>query len=305
MWRPRAATSVATSTGELAVRELGQRPLSVGLAQVAVDGGRPDALLPQVLHQPVGAALGADEEQRLLLAPADGGGHLHLVHLVHLEEPVLHQRHGLGGRRHLVVDGVGQVALDEAIDGTVEGGREEQRLVGLVQPAQHPLDLGHESHVGHAVGLVEHQRLERVHRDLAPVAEVDQPARGGDDEVDPLAQLGHLAVDVGAAVDGDGPQPELLGQRGEDVVHLHRELTGRQQDECQRSRRAGGRDGAVCVPGGPGPLQERHAEGEGLARAGLGLAAHVTAGQRVGDGQGLNWKSADDAFIGQRLCEFG
>ena len=202
-------------------------------------------------------------------------------------------------------DRVGQVALDQAVDGAVERGGEQQRLVGLVEAAQHPLDLGHEAHVGHAVGLVEHQRLELVDGELAPVAEVDQAARRGDDQVDALAELGHLAVDVGTAVDGDGVQPELLGQRGQDVVHLHGELTRREQDERQRLGRAGGRRGALRLPGRLGPLQERHAEGEGLARARLGLAADVAPGQGVGDGQGLNWKSADDAFIGQRFVQFG
>ena len=84
---------------------------------------------------------------------------------------------GLGGRGHLVEDRVGQVALDQAVDGAVERGREQQRLVRLLEAAQHPLDLGHEAHVRHAVGLVEHQRLELVDRELAPVAEVDEAAR--------------------------------------------------------------------------------------------------------------------------------
>ena len=121
--------------------------------------------------------------------------------------------------------------------------------MGLVEPAQHPLDLGHEAHVGHAVGLVEHQHLELVDRQLAPVAEVDEAPRGGDDDVDPLAELGDLAVDVGAAVDGHGVQPELLGQRGQDVVDLDGQLPRRQQDEGERPGRArGGRPCASRVP---------------------------------------------------------
>ena len=144
-----------------------------------------------------------------------------------------------------------------------------------------------------------------VHRDLAPVAQVDEPARGGDDHVDALAQLGDLAVDVGAAVDGDGPEPEPLGQRGQDVVHLDGQLPGRAAGPGPAAGPGGWRR---AVPLGVtrrlGPLQERQTEGQGLARAGLGLAAHVTPGQGVGDGQGLNWKSADDALIGQRFGEF-
>ena len=131
-----------------------------------------------------------------------------------------------------------------------------------------------------------------------------RPGRG-DDQVHALAELGHLPVDVGAAVDGDGMQPQLLGQRGQDVVHLHGELTRRQQDQRQRFGGAGGRRRSLRIPRRLGPLQERHAEGERLARAGLGLAADVAPGQGVGDGQRLNWKRADDAFIGQRFVQFG
>ncbi len=81
------------------------------------------------------------------------------------------------------------------------------------QPAQHPLDLGHEPHVGHTVGLVEHQGLDVGHRQLAPVAEVDEAARGGDDHVHAASQLLDLALDVGPAVDGGDPADRRLGQR--------------------------------------------------------------------------------------------
>ena len=82
-------------------------------------------------------------------------------------------------------DRIGQVAADQPVHRTVEGGGEQQRLVVALEAAEHPLDLGHEPHVGHPVGLVEHQRLDVGHRQLAPVAQVDQAARGGDDHVHP------------------------------------------------------------------------------------------------------------------------
>ena len=74
-------------------------------------------------------------------------------------------------------DRIVHVAADQPVDGTVERGREQQGLVVALEAAQHPLDLGHEAHVGHAVGLVEHQGLEVGDGQLAPVAEVDEPAR--------------------------------------------------------------------------------------------------------------------------------
>ena len=177
--------------------------------------------------------------------------------------------------------------------------------MGLVQATEYPLDLGHEAHVGHPVGLVEHQRLELVDGQLAPVTEVDEAARGGDNEVHAFAELGHLPVDVSTAVDGDGVEPKFLGQRGQHLVHLHGELPRREQDQRQRLGRTGGLGGALRIPRRLGPLQERHPEGERLARPRLGLATDVAAGQSVGDGQGLNGKGADDAFIRQRLVQFG
>jgi hypothetical protein len=54
--------------GQLALGEVLQGPLPVGLAEVAVDGVGLDALLPELLDQPVGAPLGAHEDQGLLLS---------------------------------------------------------------------------------------------------------------------------------------------------------------------------------------------------------------------------------------------
>ena len=139
--------------------------------------------------------------------------------------------------------GVGQVAAHQPVDGAVEGGREQQGLVLPLEAAQHPLHLGHEAHVGHAVGLVEHEDLDVGHRQLAPVAEVDQPARRGDDDVDAPAELLDLALDVGAAVDGDDPQPGRLGQGLEHVGHLDGELAGGDEDQGPGAARLGGPGG--------------------------------------------------------------
>ena len=121
----------------------------------------------------------------------------------------------------------------------------------------------------------------------------------------PLRSLVDLAVDVGPAVDGDGAQPDASGQR----ARARRAPARRAPGSGAARGPAAGPGGwpapaGLGLPGRLGPLEQRHAEGEGLARAGLGLAADVAAGQGVGDGQRLNWKSADDSFIGQRFGEF-
>ena len=157
----------------------------------------------------------------------------------------------------LVEHGVGHVAADEAVHGTVEGGREQQGLVVPLEAAEHPLDLGHEAHVGHAVGLVEDDFLEVRHRQLTTVAEVDEPPGGGDDDVDAPAELLDLALDVGAAVDGHGVESGRLGQRLEHLAHLDGEL------RVGTSTSAFGRPGAVDR-GRLGALQQGHAERQRL-----------------------------------------
>ena len=54
-----------------------------------------------------------------------------------------------------------------------------------------------------------------------------------------------------------------------------------------------------------GPLEEREAEGQGLARAGLGLAADVAAGEGVADGQRLDGERGVDAVGAQARDEIG
>ena len=66
MSMPRAATSVATRSVDAAGLEVGERANALRLALVAVDGGGGDAVLLQLLGQPVGAVLGAGEDERLL-----------------------------------------------------------------------------------------------------------------------------------------------------------------------------------------------------------------------------------------------
>ena len=294
MSRPAGGHVGGHQGGQLAVAEVLQGPLAVGLAQVAVDGVGSDPLLAQLLDQPVGAPLGAHEDQGLLRVATDGGAHLDPVHLVHLEEPVLHGVDGGAGRGHLVQHRIGQVAAHQPVDGAVEGGREQQRLVLPLETPEHPLDLGHEPHVGHAVGLVEDQGLDVGHRQLAPVAEVDEPAGRGDDHVDPAAELLHLPLDVRPAVDGGDPQPRLLGQWLEDLADLHGQLTGGDQHQGAGTARLGG-------PGRHGALEERDAEGQRLARSGLGLAAHVPPGQGVGHGHRLDGEGGGDPLGGEGL----
>ena len=134
---------------------------------------------------------------------------------------------------------------------------------------QDPLDLRGEAVVGHPVGLVERDDLHVVERHLVRLDEVDQAQRRGDHDLDALGQFIDLVVTGGAAVDGQHPHAGVMGDGLEDLGDLDGEFAGRNEHEPERTRRLG-------LVGDP--RQHRHAECEGLARAGLGASADVLAG---------------------------
>jgi hypothetical protein len=92
------------------------------------------------------------------------------------------------------------------------------------------------------------------------------------------------------------PAGGRLRQWFEHFAHLHRELTGGYQHQGPGASGLGGR----C---GHGALEERHAEGEGLPRAGLGLAAHVTTGQGIDHGHGLDGEGSVDSLLLEGLTD--
>src|ERR1035437_2254744 len=172
------AVDVKTTRGDVGRHEHGQllglkvrqRLFALALAKVAVNRGGVHSFFLQLLHESVGAALGATEDERLVKGVADRGRHLDAVHLMDLQKVVHHSRDRLGVAHDFVKDRIGEVALDQSIDGAVERRGKEQGLVRARHDAtQHPLHLGHEAHVGHAVGLVEDEYVQTLHVHLTTV----------------------------------------------------------------------------------------------------------------------------------------
>ncbi len=79
---------------------------------------------------------------------------------------------------------VGEVVLDERGDVTVERGGEQQPLAAGRRLVEQPAHHRQEAEVGHVVGLVEHGDLDRVEVAGAALDQVDEPAGGGDEDVD-------------------------------------------------------------------------------------------------------------------------
>ena len=200
---PRAATSVATSTCTLPAGE-------VGSARSRAPWRRSPWMAPartpsrrSCVDEPVGAALGAHEHQGAVGAPAIDAATFTLS-IWWTARKTWSISSTVGSASSTSCEhGVVHVAVDQALDRAVERRREQHRLVLGRDAVEDLLDLGHEAHVGHAVGLVDDEHLDVARRTSSPrsMRSMSRPGRA-DDDVDALLQRGDLRVHGHAAVDG-------------------------------------------------------------------------------------------------------
>ncbi len=160
MSRPRAATSVATSTSRVALAEAVHDPIALGLVHAAVERGRfvaPTAEpLGQLVHLDPRPA--EDERGRRILEVQDAAERGQLV-----GARARRRRPGARApcRRRLALGvdrdprRVPQVALRHARDGPEMVAENERRLARRRVAAEHRLEVLGEAHVEHLVRLVE------------------------------------------------------------------------------------------------------------------------------------------------------
>ena len=151
-------------------------------------------------------------------------------------------------------------SADETLDLVRHGCRKEQVLSLLRQGRQDPADIREESHVEHAVRLVEDHHLDVAEPCLAATEVVEEPAGGRDQQIEAGGQTALLRLQTHAAENDSAAQPEPPAVSPGHLVDLYRELTSRgdHQRAWMAQRRATGET-----------LQDRQQEGRRLARAGL------------------------------------
>ncbi len=142
---------------------------------------------------------------------------------------------------------------------------------------------------------------------LLLAGEVQQSARGADDHVDALLQGFHLGLVGPAAVDREDPYVAHLAGGQQVVGDLDAQLARGDDDECLRGVGEGLGGGApgLDVDGDGHALEERKAEAERLAGAGLGLADDVRARQGHGQRHLLDGEGGGDADGFQGLGGLG
>ena len=197
------------------------------------------------------------------------------------------------GRRRFHAQRLLEDGRREPGDAVGHGGGKEQGLTLPRQQRDDPLDVRQEPHVEHPVGLVEHEDGQSVETHRLLLAEIEQAARRGDDDVRPARERVHLRLLADAAEHDRAAQLEVTPVGAEAVADLDGELARRREHKHVRPS-------AAMIGSLRKPLQDGQREGGGLAGAGLRQAEEVTAGQDGRDGLGLDGRRRDIVFLGQR-----
>ncbi|CAA9257679.1 MAG: hypothetical protein AVDCRST_MAG83-2530 [uncultured Arthrobacter sp.] len=294
---------------DLVTAEGAQRLLARALAEVAVDRAGRETAVDEFLRELRGGALGLGEDDGAAAAarlqdPCDNLGLIEVVGAVDDLADVLLGDALVLGIRGADVRGLGHVPAGHGDDGAGHGGGEQQRLAHRGRGGDQRFDVGQEAEVEHFVGLVEHHDLDVLEDQELLAVQVDQPARGADNDLDAALQRLDLRLVGPAAIDGDDARVALLRRGGEVAGDLDGEFAGGHDDEglrCARDRKLV----VAGVIGADDALQGGDAEAKGLAGSGLGLADDVVAAQGDRQGHRLDGEGVEDPGVGQRLHNVG
>ena len=275
--------------------EVLERAVTLVLRAVAVDRGGGDAGVGQLLGDPLGAALGATEDDGRAHAVDDLTGGCDAFGAFDGPEVVLQVGQLVVWDLELVQHRVVLVVAHEHVDVAVERRREQHRLAVITATVEKATHLGEEPHVRHPVGFVEHDHLDVVQSHHLLVDQVRQTTWARHGDVHTAVERPLVSRDRHTAEERGDPRASAAGEELELVGHLGGELSGRDQDESTWPSAVG-----------PGAADdERDAEGQRLAGTSGGLARDVSSGERVAQGQRLDGEGRVDAALGERGDDVG
>ena len=264
----------------LARFEPGERFGALALRAVTVNAFGVDATFDQVFGQSVRPVLGARK-------------HDHITDLIFLEH-----RHQEWGFQFLIDridrlrnaaggcglafgidrERVAQEFFGKLRDWSGHRRREKQSLFRCRNVAQDFANIRQETHVEHAIRLVQNQHLEPGKFGVRIGKMIEQSTRRGDDHIDTGLEGSSLCGHGHATEDGGGTNACTCGEQLELFLDLRGQLAGWRQDQ-------GSSHTTWFVQQS---LQNRQHEGGGLAASGHGATEHVAALERRWDGLRLN-----------------
>ena len=139
----------------------------------------------------------------------------------------------------------------------------------------------------HPVHFVENHKPDVVHRNDAPIQQVDDPPRRAHQNLRAVTQEFHLRGDLLPAIHRHRTNRRVLAQTMNLRIHLHGQFARRNQDDRLRGRAL------------HRPLQYRNGKSRRLPRPGAGLAQNVHPSQRPRNEQHLDVGRGDEAGIRQ------
>src|SRR5262249_10269003 len=271
----------------LALLEFLQRLHALGLGAVAVNGLSGNSVLLYLACYAIGIALHAYEHQNLPHVPA---------------ADKLHQRGAFAQRTnqiYLVRNQIGRGITRRDLDRNrrVEQllrkpprllwkrSRKQQILPTLRQQREDALDIRHETHVQHAIGLVQHQEFDMGQIDGLLVQVIEQSRGSRHQDLHSRVQRLHLRIDIHTAIHDRGAQRKVLAVYAHAFLHLRGELARRREYQhaywMARRRQAG-------IGLGREELQQRQREPGGFAGPRLRGAHYVAPLQDDRDRFDLN-----------------
>ncbi|KAF3062751.1 hypothetical protein CFAM422_010726 [Trichoderma lentiforme] len=295
-----SSNSSSHQDGAASVAEELESTLTLTLSPVSVNGGGREALVDEEVGQRVGHALGLDEDegQTTSVGVEDIEENRALVNVLDefdLLGDVLRGRTNTTNRQENVVL---EEISGEHLDVAREGGREHESLsfsdVGHVLTLNNTADLGLETHVQHAIGLIEHKILNVAQGDAASLYEIHKSSGGGNKKVASALNLAKLRANIGSTIHHTRADPRSVGKLSGLLVDLRNQLSSGGKDErggvglaltTKLSSSVGG-DSRRTVD--EGLRKDGEKETTSLARTSLGTSHEITTTHDDGDGVFLN-----------------
>jgi hypothetical protein len=288
--------SSSDEDGATTVSEELQSTLTLALGSVTVNGSGREVLVDEEVGQRVCHALGLDENESQTASMSvknvkQNGTLVDILDVLDLLGDVLRGgTNTTNGKEDVVLEEV----TSEHLDVAGEGGREHQSLAlgnsGHVLTLDNASNLGLETHVKHAISLIEDEVLDVAQGDATSLYEIDQSTRGSNKQITTTLNLAKLRANIGTTVDDTRSDPGSVGKLARLFVDLRNQFSGGSQDQrsgvslsltAKLTSSAGGNSrGAVDE----GLREDREEETTSLSGTSLGTSHEITAAHNDGDG---------------------
>lgn len=220
-----------------------QGVLTLPLGAVTVDGGGRHVVAVEEVAEHVGHTLGLDEnegEAELVsrLTGQDIEKDAALVVVLNVFDLLGDVLAGGADTTNAEENVILQEITGKHLDVAREGGAEHEGLpvlnAGHIFTLDNSTNLRFETHVQHAISLIEDEILDVGKADAAALNEIDEATRGGGEEVTALLDEAELLIDIGSTIHDSRADPRSIRKFASLLVNLRNEFTGRGEDEGGR-----------------------------------------------------------------------